>query len=107
MALGSPGSDRIAPSILQVLLRLKAGQSPYEAIEAPRLHCSLSGKVSLEASRMRSDLPAHFSKLGFDVDVREPFSFHLGCVQAVLRGRKEFIGIADPRRDGSARGPDR
>ena len=41
---------------------------------------------------------------GFSIDVREPMSFYLGCVQMVLRENEEFIGVADPRRDGSAKG---
>jgi gamma-glutamyltranspeptidase/glutathione hydrolase len=54
---------------------------------------------------MRDDLPRALEHVGFTVDRREPFSFHLGCVQLVARERKEFVGVADPRRDGSAGGP--
>jgi len=105
VALGSPGSERIAPSILQVLLRMRKSE-PYDAVAAPRLHCSLEGKVSLEASRMRDDIPEYLEKLGFEIDERDAFSFYLGCIQMVLRGRDgSFTGIADPRRDGTAGGP--
>ena len=38
------------------------------------------------------------------IDVREPYSFYLGCVQMVVREGKELIGVADPRRDGAAAG---
>ena len=108
LVIGSPGSERIAPSILQVLIRLMHdGAAPLDAVTAPRLFCSLSGRVSLEASRMRDDLPQAFERRGFTVDVREPFSFYLGCVQLVARDRKELIGVADPRRDGAAGGPRR
>jgi len=104
LVIGSPGSERIASSILQVLLRLDT-QSPYDAVAAPRMHCSIDGKVSLEASRMRSDIPDALRRSGFDVDEREPSSFYLGCVQLALRERRELIGVADPRRDGAAGGP--
>ena len=108
LVIGSPGSERIAPAILQVLIRLlHDGAAPLDAVTAPRLFCSLSGRVSLEASRMRDDLPQAFEERGFTVDVREPFSFHLGCVQLVTRDGKELIGVADPRRDGAAGGPRR
>jgi gamma-glutamyltranspeptidase/glutathione hydrolase len=107
LALGSPGSERITPSIAQVLLRLLKGQHPLDAVSAPRLFCSLKGKVSLEASRMRSDLPRALERRGFTVELREPYSFYLGCVQLVARDRSEFVGVADPRRDGSAGGPER
>jgi gamma-glutamyltranspeptidase/glutathione hydrolase len=104
MAIGSPGSERITPAIFQVLLRLR-DSTPLAAVDAPRLHCSLRGRVSLEASRMRDDVPAALAHHGFDVDVRNSHSFYLGCVQLVLRDRDEFVGVADPRRDGSASGP--
>ncbi|MDX1387570.1 MAG: gamma-glutamyltransferase, partial [Acidobacteriota bacterium] len=104
LAIGSPGSERITPSILQVLLRLQY-LTPLAAVDAPRLHCSLAGKVSLEASRMRDDIPAELERHGYEIDLRDPYSFYLGCVQLVMREKGEFIGVADPRRDGSASGP--
>jgi gamma-glutamyltranspeptidase/glutathione hydrolase len=104
LAVGSPGSERITPSILQVLVRLRA-MNPFAAVEAPRLHCSLGGKVSLEGTRMRSDIPDALRRFGFEVQVRDPYSFYLGCVQLVGREGEEFFGVADPRRDGSAGGP--
>ena len=103
-ALGSPGSARITSSVFQVLVRLQT-QGPFAAVEAPRMHCSLSGRVSLEQSRMRDDVPDRLRRFGFDIDERDPYSFYLGCVQLVLREKNEFIGVADPRRDGSASGP--
>ncbi len=104
LAIGSPGSERITPSILQVLVRLH-DHKPLAAVDAPRLHCSLGGKVSLEAARMSDEIPVALKRRGFDVDVREPYSFYLGCVQLVLNERNRFTGVADPRRDGSASGP--
>lgn len=104
VALGSPGSERIVSATAQVFLRLLR-QLPFESVDAPRLHCSLDGTVSLEASRMRSDIPTALEQHGFTIDVREPYSFYLGCVQLVMRQGDKFIGVADPRRDGAAGGP--
>jgi gamma-glutamyltranspeptidase/glutathione hydrolase len=104
LALGSPGSDRIVTAILQVLLRL-ASRPPLDAVAAPRLHCSATGRVSLEAPRFRDDIPAALETQGFEVDRRDAYSFYMGCVQLVLRDRRGFVGVADPRRDGSAAGP--
>jgi gamma-glutamyltranspeptidase/glutathione hydrolase len=103
-AIGSPGSERITPSIFQVLLRL-LDSDPLAAVDAPRLYCSLKGKVSFEASRMRDDIPETLRRYGFEVDERDAYSFYMGCVQLVMRERDEFIGVADPRRDGAAAGP--
>ena len=104
LAIGSPGSDRITPSILQVLMRLN-NQSPLDAVTAPRIHCTLKGMVHLEASRMRNDIPDVLRKHGYQIRIREPFSFYLGSINLVMNDRKEFIGVADQRRDGSAKGP--
>ncbi len=104
LVIGSPGSERIASAIFQVLLRLER-QPPIDAVSAPRMHCSIDGKVSLEAPRMRDDIPRYLAKRGFTIDAREAYSFYLGCVQLVLRDGKHFIGVADVRRDGSAGGP--
>lgn len=104
LAIGSPGSERISPSIAQVLLRLDR-QSPYDAVAAPRLFCSIQGEVSLEASRMRDDIPDALERNGFSIRRRDPYSFYMGCVQLAMREGDMFIGVADPRRDGSAGGP--
>ncbi|WJW76399.1 gamma-glutamyltransferase [Thiohalobacter sp. IOR34] len=102
--LGSPGSERIVSTVVQVLLRLER-EAPFEAVDAPRLHCSVDGLVSLEGARMRDDIPRLLERHGFEVRVRDPYSFYLGCVALVLQAEGEFIGVADPRRDGSAGGP--
>lgn len=105
LGLGSPGSDRITPSILQVLIRLEKGCSLYEAVEAPRLHCSLDGTVSIERARMHPGISASLETAGYGVTARDPYAFYMGCVQVVMREGRLFHGVADPRRDGAAGGP--
>lgn len=108
IAIGSPGSERIASSIVQVILRLLDGMPPLEAVTAPRLHCSVGGCVHLEASRFRNDLIPFLKKRGLTIKEKEPFAFYMGCIQMVLKaGKNNFVGIADPRRDGSASGPEK
>jgi gamma-glutamyltranspeptidase len=58
-------------------------------------------KMNMEVASCRMPLHRH----GFRLEVRDPHSFYLGCVQMVLQEREQFIGVADPRRDGSAGGP--
>jgi gamma-glutamyltranspeptidase/glutathione hydrolase len=106
LAIGSTGSERIVTTVLQVLLRLPR-QSPFNAVEAPRLHCSVDGRVSLEAPRFRDDVEQALRAQGFEIDTREDYSFYMGCVALVQRDASGFSGVADPRRDGSARGPSR
>ncbi|MCY3643369.1 MAG: gamma-glutamyltransferase [Acidimicrobiaceae bacterium] len=104
LAIGSPGSERIPPAILQVLLRLRES-SPLAAVDAPRIHCSLQGVVSVEASRIPTDVLEALEGAGFELNRREPYSFYMGCVQMVMAEGERFVGVADPRRDGAAAGP--
>lgn len=104
LTIGSPGSERIVSAIMLTMLRLRH-QSPFQAVDGPRLHCSVKGRVSLESSRFRDDIPELLEKRGFEVDHRDAHSFYLGCVQLVMMERGGFTGVADPRRDGSAQGP--
>ena len=103
-ALGSAGSERIAPAVMEVLLRLEK-MPPLEAVSAPRLYCSTDRTVHVEASRMDTRVLQALSGAGFKLHEREPFAFFMGCVQLVLRDRKGFTGVADVRRDGAAGGP--
>ena len=108
IALGSPGSARIFSSVAQVLSHVVDGSRPLDlAVEAPRLHCSVGGKVSLEAGRMPVSAVTHLRDAGYEIDQRDDYAFYLGCVQATLRRMdgRGFEGVADPRRDGTAAGP--
>ena len=108
IALGSPGSERIFSSLAQVLSRIVDGSEPLDlAIDAPRLHCSIGGQISLEADRFEPTVVERLREAGYRIDEREPYAFYLGCVQAVLKQHADegFQGSADPRRDGSAAGP--
>lgn len=104
LAIGSPGSERIPPTILQVLNRLRTS-SPLAAVEAPRIHCTLDGVVSAEASRISTDVLDALVHSGFELKRREPYSFYMGCVQMVMAEGDRLVGVADPRRDGAAAGP--
>lgn len=107
MALGSPGSERIISVLMQFLYHIVDDEkSIYEAMYAPRLHCSLGGKVSFEFERFAESLLPYLKHQGFRIDKRESFAFFLGCIQAVLKKHDGggFQGIADVRRDGIAIG---
>jgi gamma-glutamyltranspeptidase/glutathione hydrolase len=108
IVLGSPGSERIFSSIAQVLSNVVDHSMPIDqAVAAPRLHCSIGGKVSIEADRFDPGVTAYLEGAGYDVRRLDPHAFYLGCVQATLRcqTRPGFQGVADLRRDGTAAGP--
>lgn len=107
MAVGSPGSGRVFSSISQFLLRVIDQQQPMsEAMIAPRLHCSLGGRVSLEADRFPIELIDFLKDKGYRIDKRPSFSFYLGAIHAVLKKQSGpgFQGVADSRRDGISGG---
>ncbi len=109
--LGSPGSERIATSLAQVITRVvDMGQDLGRAIEAPRLHSSKAGEVQIEMKRFDEEVVEALRRRGFRIRRRGAYSFYLGCVQAVrmpASRREDFVGVADPRRDGAALGPER
>lgn len=107
MVLGSPGSERIISALTQFLLHVvDGGMSIDKAVDAPRVHCSLGGRISLESDRFKPGLVEFLKNKGYRIDSLEPYAFYLGCIQAVLKRRtgEGFQGIADPRRSGTAAG---
>jgi len=109
LAAGSPGSERIFSAVSQVLVQVLDGSAPIgAATDEPRIHCSIGGRLSYEAERIAPDVIPYLEELGYKLVPREPYAFYLGCVQAVLKRQTGpgFQGAADPRRDGTAAGPD-
>lgn len=107
MALGSPGSERSISTMAQFLSHVIDGSLSIEkAMKAPRMHCSLGGRLSLEADRFSPDLIEFLRTKGYRIDVRESYAFYLGCIQAVLKRHtgRGFQGVADVRREGTAKG---
>ncbi len=111
LVLGSPGSERISTALSQVILRYLDGkQDLSKAIEEPRFHTSDLKKMQLEKKRFSKEIEKTFEETGFDIRRRGSYSFYLGCVQGIEMPNKrngyQFYGVADPRRDGSAKGPE-
>ena len=77
-----------------------------EAMKRPRIHCSLDGKISIEADDSAIQLIKHLKKTGYKIDIRERYSFYLGAIHAVLKTHtgNGFQGVAEIRRDGTADG---
>jgi gamma-glutamyltranspeptidase/glutathione hydrolase len=114
LAIGSPGADRIATAVLQVVLGLLAGDSLEQAIAAPRVHVSCDDQGTPVTIEYEADLPEKaITAAGFDLtseigDGVLPWRRHpaaamfFGGVAAALRaadGRLE--AAADGRREGA------
>jgi gamma-glutamyltranspeptidase/glutathione hydrolase len=109
IAVGSPGSERIFSTLGQFLVRVVDGWDPIcRAMIEPRFHCSIGGRLNLEADRFDPEVIGRLRQLGYKIREREPFAFYLGCVQAVLKRQTGpgFQAVADVRRDGVAAGLD-
>ncbi|HRQ78974.1 MAG TPA: gamma-glutamyltransferase, partial [Gemmatimonadaceae bacterium] len=103
LAIGAAGSQYIQPATSQVTMRILAfGEDPGAAIAAPRL----------QTSPLRRDVEVEpgFSSAVYEALVRQGYrpgsriaDLTFGAVHGVFVGRDgRRIGIADPRRDGSA-----
>lgn len=107
LAIGSPGADRIATAVLQVVLGLVAGDSLSQAIDAPRVHVSLDQDGEPAAVEFESDLAGGAAAVtaasaGLPGREHEARAMFFGGVAATLReadGR--LVAAADPRREGA------
>jgi gamma-glutamyltranspeptidase/glutathione hydrolase len=104
VAIGNTGSERLASGIVQVLLRLRR-QTPFQAVLAPRLHCTPEGLVLLEAGRFSPQCLAALAAKGYELERLDSFSFKVGGLQLIVREGALYRGVAEPRRDGAAAGP--
>lgn len=108
LVAGSPGSERIFSAMSQFLSHIIDGDQPIsEAMMRPRMHCTVGGKLSLEADRFDPAIIDYLGQVGYKIDKREPYSFYLGAIHAVLKSQTtgQFQGVAEIRRDGTAAGP--
>ena len=105
LVMGSPGSERIFSVLTQFLMHIvDEKMSIDKAVKEPRIHSSLGGLVSYE-DRFDTEIIDYLRREGYRLDKREPYSFYLGSIHAVLRKRDgSFQGVADVRRDGTAGG---
>lgn len=107
MAVGSPGSERSLSAVAQFLINISDKKmNIYDAVKAPRMHCSLGGKVSLESNRIEPEIISFLSNTGYRIDKKEDFAFYLGAVHAVLNisSGLGYQGVAEVRRDGICKG---
>ncbi len=107
LVAGSPGSERIFSAMSQFLSHIIDGDQPIgEAMLKPRMHCTVGGKLSLEAERFDPAIVDYLRNVGYKIDAREPYAFYLGAIHAILRSQTtgQFQGVAEIRRDGTAGG---
>lgn len=107
VALGCSGSERMASSILLTLCRVLRGTAPFDAVAAPRYHCTPEGLLLYE-DRLDPSVLAALRDRGFDFEALGDYSFKMGGLQLVARegdDRRRYTGVGDPRRDGAGSRP--
>ncbi|MEW5767265.1 MAG: gamma-glutamyltransferase [bacterium] len=102
-AIGSTSSERMVSGIFQVIVRL-LNQSPFEAVKAPRLHCTPESRVFLEAGRFKPQTLELLKKHKFELIPYHDWAFSVGGLHLAGQELGKCWGVADPRRDGSAEG---
>ena len=95
LAAGAAGGSRIRPALVQSVLRVLAGATPQQAIDAPRLN-ALAGLVRLEPGFTDEVIEALHSA-GNEVAVASERAAYFGGVSAFGTAG----GGADPRRSGT------
>jgi gamma-glutamyltranspeptidase / glutathione hydrolase len=108
MAIGSPGSERIISSIVQVIsLCIDAGLSIEEAVAYPRIHVTPEKIIYLESDILLETEKLKIEDSGFVFEVPPSeiiinnLNPYFGGIHAVAFEDGQWQGASDPRRDGA------
>jgi len=107
MALGGAGDARIISAVTQVIHAAVGRGLPLEtAVAEPRMHPLDHEEMRVEEGPVVSWSAAEWMDLaGVDLEVVPSPSGYFGRVHAVGRDGSVFVGVAEPRWEGSASGP--
>lgn len=102
-AIGATGSERMVSSIFTTLLRLQQ-TTAFDAVAAPRIHCTPDGILMAEwdrlSERCREVLSHHFQ-----IEDTGAYAFKFGGLQLCRLDEHGTTGVGEPRRDGAASAP--
>lgn len=104
LTIGSPGGPRIIPFVVQTLVAAIDWRLDLQrAVSLPH-HVNMNGPIELERGTPLTDLAPTLRELGHEVDIRSETSGLQG-IMVIRRGDKvQYVGAADPRREGLALG---
>ncbi|MEZ4651349.1 MAG: gamma-glutamyltransferase [Candidatus Eisenbacteria bacterium] len=105
LIVGSAGSRRITSSILHTITNvLDRGMSLFDALDAPRVHATLSGRPMVEKRAATPELLTRLEARFRPARIKAERSYSMGAVQAIASSQDGWVGAADPRREGTASG---
>ncbi len=103
IALGAAGGPKIISAVLMELVAmLDLGQSPTEAIAAPRIHHQWSPGELMVEQALPENLKTALAQRGHQI--QELNALSVSQIVARSPDGKSFIGAADPRAAGNAAG---
>ncbi len=104
LVVGCPGSPAIPPAIVSTIVYLLDYElDPLQALRIPRMIPTPTNALRMEDGFAES-VYAEARRLGYEVTVAPPFDMGFGGVSVIQRVNSHWVGAADPRRDGEARG---
>jgi gamma-glutamyltranspeptidase/glutathione hydrolase len=104
MVVGSPGSQAIPPAVIQTIIyTLDYGLDPLQALRMPRMIPTNSTRLQLEDGFSPAVLE-EARRSGYEILTTPPVDMLFGGVHVISRVGSQWVGAADPRRDGEVRG---
>lgn len=102
---GAAGGNRIPTSVIQnIIYIIDYSMDPIDAIRMPRFFPFASSTVLHLEHGFAGDV-FHMARInGYHPESRDPFDLYFGGVHLIEQKNNKYIGVADPRRDGEARG---
>lgn len=106
LVVGSPGSGRIPPAVVHTILyTLDLGYDVAEAVAMPRAYPWTTEPVVQVEDGFDPEALAVLRRRGYELRAHPPMDMYFGGVSAIhLRPDGLLVGVADPRRNGGARG---
>jgi gamma-glutamyltranspeptidase/glutathione hydrolase len=104
MVVGSPGSQAIPPAVIETIVyTLDYGLDPLQALRMPRMIPTNSTRLQLEDGFSPAVLE-EARRSGYEILTTPPVDMLFGGVHVISRVGSQWVGAADPRRDGEVRG---
>ncbi len=104
MTIGSPGGPRIIPYVVQALIAtIDWRLNIQKAVSLPH-YVNMNGPTELERGTGLVDLAPALRELGHEVEIHSETSGLHGIMVVHLGNKTQYIGGADPRREGVALG---
>lgn len=102
MVIGAPGGGRIPPAILQTMVyTLDYGLDPLEAVRMPRMFPSPANAIVQLETGFAADVLERVRAMGYEP---APPGGGYARLYVIVRRDGRWIGVADPRHNGEARG---